>query len=185
MKVWETVCFISQTIAANVAIIVIALYLIFLSLWSDSCGDIPFYLLLIGIAMLICSLYYPFYTYGKKKAIQDRQNRIHSLLEPIYEGEITSEEIIKFIPRYLHNICNAAVTVLFGICAPTTYYTFQMFFSRHECPAITYWTSFVISVFDIIVLVAILGACFSCCCLIIVVHVFCKSDEGNEVDIEA
>lgn len=129
--------------------------------------------------------HFQFNFFKKKKAIQDRQNRIHSLLEPIYEGEITSEEIIKFIPRYLHNICNAAVTVLFGICAPTTYYTFQMFFSRHECPAITYWTSFVISVFDIIVLVAILGACFSCCCLIIVVHVFCKSDEGNEVDIEA
>ncbi|CAL2044964.1 unnamed protein product [Caenorhabditis brenneri] len=134
-RAWAWVIVASQKALARFGLIVIPIYLIVLSLWTfNDCGDIPVFLFSIGIGIFICTLYPPFYAYGKKKALEDRQDRINHQLEPLHEGELSTEEVNKFIPLRMHRICNMAFTFVLTMAPLLTYHTFNTFSSRDQMP---------------------------------------------------
>ncbi|PIC26815.1 hypothetical protein B9Z55_019276 [Caenorhabditis nigoni] len=184
-KAWAWMIEASQNAMAHYGFVVISLYIIGLSLWSlDSCDDIPPYLLMIGMGLFVCSLYQPFYSYGKKKAAEDRQDRIVNHLEPLHDGEIGTEEVNKFIPCRMNRVCNYAFTFVCGIAPIFTYYTFYNFSSRGECHTITYWTAFVLAFIYSCWVFVILSACCLCCCYFTIPELMQKSQNNREQDVE-
>lgn len=184
-KTWAWVIIASQNVVARYGIVIIPLYLIILSWWNfGTCDDIPLFLFLIGLMIFICTLYTPFYNYGKKKALQDRQDRINNHLEPLHEGEVLSEEVNKFIPLRMNRICNFAFTFILTLCPIFTYWTFNMFSSHDHCNSLIYWTAFVISVIYSFWVITLLSACLLCCCFLAIHQAREKFQGSRNHDIE-
>ncbi|EGT55332.1 hypothetical protein CAEBREN_11539 [Caenorhabditis brenneri] len=185
-RAWAWVIVASQKALARFGLIVIPIYLIVLSLWTfNDCGDIPVFLFSIGIGIFVCTLYPPFYAYGKKKALEDRQDRINHQLEPLHQGELSTEEVNKFIPLRMHRICNMAFTFVLTMAPLLTYHTFSMFSSRDQCNVLTFWTSFVLSIIYSFWILILLSGCFLCCFCISVPHLMEKFNRNSERDVEA
>uniref|UniRef100_A0A1I7T345 Transmembrane protein n=1 Tax=Caenorhabditis tropicalis TaxID=1561998 RepID=A0A1I7T345_9PELO len=184
-RVWAWIIIASQKVVARFGFIVIPLYLIVLSILNfNECEGIPVLILAIGILMLICTLYPPFYAYGKKKALEDRQDRINHHQTPLHEGEIETEEVNKFIPCRMHRICNASFSFILGVAPILTYHTFRMFFSHDQCSFLMYWTAFCICfIYSTWVLFLIL-ACFLCCCFVTLPQCMSKCNGNNSEDVE-